>query len=302
MADRRAQNKYYPPDWDPSKGSINTFVGQHPLRDRARKLDQGILIIRFELPYNIWCEGCKNHIGMGVRYNAEKKKVGMYYTTPIWSFRMKCHLCDNWMEIHTDPKNSEYVVISGAKKKVEDWDPEENGTLNLKDDEEAKRLATNPFYKLEHDLNDVTKAKEALPAITKLQMVNDKAWSDPYSNSQKLRKRFREDKKVQEAMQKESDAIRDKRNLSIAILPASADDAKRASEVIFGEGLLRTAEERKYAITTGSIFGGDTGMVRKRIKVAARADPFAIKKKGGSSNSVSTPKPLIMYGSDNDED
>jgi coiled-coil domain-containing protein 130 len=31
-------------------------------------------------------------VGMGVRYNAEKKKVGMYYTTPIYQFRMKCHL------------------------------------------------------------------------------------------------------------------------------------------------------------------------------------------------------------------
>jgi hypothetical protein len=27
------------------------------------------------LRYNIWCEGCGNHVGMGVRYNAEKKKV-----------------------------------------------------------------------------------------------------------------------------------------------------------------------------------------------------------------------------------
>lgn len=27
------------------------------------------------MPYNIWCEGCKKHIGMGVRYNAEKTKV-----------------------------------------------------------------------------------------------------------------------------------------------------------------------------------------------------------------------------------
>ena len=33
------------------------------------------------------------------RYNAEKKKVGMYYTTPIYLFRMKCHLCDNHFEI-----------------------------------------------------------------------------------------------------------------------------------------------------------------------------------------------------------
>ena len=29
------------------------------------------------MPYNIWCDGCKAHIAMGVRYNAEKKKVGM---------------------------------------------------------------------------------------------------------------------------------------------------------------------------------------------------------------------------------
>jgi len=55
------------------------------------------------MPYNIWCEGCNNHVAMGVRYNAEKSKIGMYYTTPIYKFRMKCHLCDNHFEIKTDP-------------------------------------------------------------------------------------------------------------------------------------------------------------------------------------------------------
>jgi len=47
---------------------------------------------------------CYKYYEIGNRYNAEKKKIGMYYSTPIFSFRMKCHLCSNWIEIHTDPK------------------------------------------------------------------------------------------------------------------------------------------------------------------------------------------------------
>lgn len=58
------------------------------------------------MPYNIWCNTCGNHIGMGVRYNAEKTKIGNYFTTPIFQFRMKCHLCDGHFEIKTDPKVS----------------------------------------------------------------------------------------------------------------------------------------------------------------------------------------------------
>lgn len=60
------QNKYYPPDYDPRAGGLNKFLGTHALRERARKIHLGIIIIRFEMPYNIWCDGCKNHIGMGV--------------------------------------------------------------------------------------------------------------------------------------------------------------------------------------------------------------------------------------------
>ncbi len=99
MGERKGQNKYYPPDYDPKKGGLNKFLGTHALRERAKKLHLGILIIRFEMPYNIWCEGCGNHVGMGVRYNAEKKKVGMYYTTPIYQFRMKCHLVSGFSEL-----------------------------------------------------------------------------------------------------------------------------------------------------------------------------------------------------------
>lgn len=114
MGERKGTNHYYPPDYDPKVGGLNKWLGTHALRERARKIHMGIIIIRFEMPYNIWCEGCKNHIGMGVRYNAEKTKVGMYYSTPVYQFKMKCHLCDNHIVIKTDPAVSAafYFIFS----------------------------------------------------------------------------------------------------------------------------------------------------------------------------------------------
>ena len=63
MGERKGVNKWYPPDYDPSKGGLNKWQGTHALRERAKKIHLGIIIIRFEMPYNIWCEGCGNHIG-----------------------------------------------------------------------------------------------------------------------------------------------------------------------------------------------------------------------------------------------
>jgi hypothetical protein len=123
--ERKGTNKYYPPDFDPKiHKSLNGYHGTHALRERARKLDRGILIIRFEMPYNIWCDGCKSHVAMGVRYNAEKTKVGMYFTTPIYQFRMKCHLCDNHYEIRTDPQVSlDAVVLLEIKQNLDFEEP-----------------------------------------------------------------------------------------------------------------------------------------------------------------------------------
>ena len=51
-----------------------------------------------------------------MRYNAEKKKIANYYSTPIYSFRCKCHLCSGWFEIQTDPKvcGTPLLIISNV--------------------------------------------------------------------------------------------------------------------------------------------------------------------------------------------
>ena len=93
--------RYVPPDLEGTV-SFNQASGKgHPLGARARKLKaEGVLIVRFECPFAIWCTHCRPEqiIGQGVRFNAEKKKVGNYYSTPIWSFRFKHTICSGWLE------------------------------------------------------------------------------------------------------------------------------------------------------------------------------------------------------------
>lgn len=83
------------------------------------------------MPFNIWCGGCESMIAKGVRFNAEKKQVGNYYSTKIWSFSMKSACCRHEIVIQTDPKNCEYVIISGARRKTEEYEAEDAETLVL---------------------------------------------------------------------------------------------------------------------------------------------------------------------------
>ncbi|RWS03559.1 coiled-coil domain-containing protein 130-like protein [Dinothrombium tinctorium] len=191
MAERKAVNKYYPSDFDPRKhGSINKYRGTHPLRERARKLHEGILIIRFEMPYNIWCDGCNNHIGMGVRYNAQKSKTGMYYSTPIYKFRMKCHLCDNHIEMQTDPKNLDYMILSGARRQERRWNPSENEQIVPEDKDTSKKLSSDAMFRLEHNVEHENKANTIAPVLEQLEQFQQR-WKDDYAANQLLRNKFR---------------------------------------------------------------------------------------------------------------
>ncbi|EGG01690.1 uncharacterized protein MELLADRAFT_27155, partial [Melampsora larici-populina 98AG31] len=210
-------NRYFPPDFDPKKhDTLNNYHGKHALGDRARKIDQGILITRFELPFNIWCGSCEAHIGMGVRYNAEKKKVGMYYTTPIYSFRCKCHLCGNWFEIRTDPQNTRYVVESGARQKNEDWDPAENGGVVLDGNiglGKPQAGPSDPFALVEKQTTDKEVALATKDRLEDLYELSESRNSDPFVLSQKLRKSFRKEKAELIAKSRSDDSLRNRYSL-----------------------------------------------------------------------------------------
>ena len=206
-------NRYYPPDYDPNdahKGNLNRLAGKAPTKP----------VVRFEMPFDIWCLSCSKHIAQGVRFNAHKKKVGMYYSSPIFAFSMTCHLCSGAIEIVTNPKETRYDITSGARKKAE---PEQ---LDL-----VAREA-DPIMRLEIEATR-KKVTESGSGISDLIQANKKQWDDPYSASQKLRRKFRGEK-TQITRDSEARAkIADRHGLGIEVLAPNSVDRRTAHAVEF---------------------------------------------------------------------
>ncbi|PIA19273.1 DUF572-domain-containing protein [Coemansia reversa NRRL 1564] len=283
MAERKAINKYYPPDWVPSKGSANAFVGQHPLRSRARKLDQGVLIVRFEMPFNIFCGGCNGVIATGQRFNAEKKQIGNYYSTSIWSFRMKCNMCSQWLEIHTNPKDATYDVVRGARKKAI---PEEDILLNEEDivDLSCNTNATKDSRIHKMELLQARKRRKAktMEQLNILKGESEKQWKDPDSANAQLRKIFREGRKQREENKRQSDEIRSRTGIGLPILPASTEDSQHASFVQYGTSKDATSRKKvKNKVVGRPMFKTATASAASDLKTKimhrqlGKSDPFA---------------------------
>lgn len=242
MAERKAVNKYYPPDWDPSKGSINKHNGSHHLRHRARKLNQGILVVRFAMPFNVWCDGCKNHIGLGVRYNAEKSKIGNYYDSPIYQLKVKCRLCDNYIVFKTNPSQFCYDIVSGARKQAL---PSRDETDNIDPDgtnqgvdlsalaraEEAKQRLNDSMRRLEQKLEDKIQSQANQPNLQTI-----RGWSSRYRDNFEINKlaraEFRRKRNIAQAAKERDRRLLKKASLKIALLSPSTSDIRQAREMI----------------------------------------------------------------------
>ena len=241
--------RYVPPEHEGTT-SANKLAGKQALGSRARKIGQGILTVRFEMPFPIWCTTCPKPtiIGQGVRFNAEKKKVGNYYSTPIFSFRMKHVVCGGWIEIRTDPKNTAYVVTEGAKKRDTGEDKVQDGEIKIITEEERARLEADAFARLEGKVEDKQRTVSDKSRIEELYGAKDRDWDDPGEANRRLRKAFRIGRKEREEKGKATETLKDKLSLGMDLLEETEEDRKRAGIVEFGEfssdGAIAKAKSR----------------------------------------------------------
>ena len=99
---------------------------------------------------------------------------------------------------------------------------------------------------MEHGVQDQRKAAETVPVLTQLQRLNEAQWSDPYTLSQQLRRKFREQKKLEKANAEKADKLKDKMSLHIDLVDEHPDDEIRAKLTEFeGKGYNGASGKQK---------------------------------------------------------
>jgi len=235
--------RYVPPEHE-GIVSGNALHKRHPLGARASRLaSEGVLIVRFEMPFAVWCATCPRPtlIPQGVRFNAEKKRVGNYHTTPIWSFRIKHTDCGGWLELRTDPRQGDFVVVSGGRRRDYGAGSGDDDSLVKMDnlgrvfmtERERAEQREGAFSKLEKTIADRAQLECAKQRISELQETVTRQWEDPYTQNQRLRRAFRIERHGLERAAAKAEELKDRMGLSIELLPETEEDARRAALVDF---------------------------------------------------------------------
>lgn len=205
----QADGYYVPPAYLESgkfkKQSLNQFAGS---KGHNQYLQRSV--VRFELPHDGFCMGCKTHVGKGTRFNAHKAHVDDYFTTKIWEFTMKCRACANTtFKIRTDPKERGFAYISGIKKKVEEFDTVAAGTAGIIDTDLGNGIiegnetvdaavghASKALAKLEKSVMGEREAMSERDQMATLLKLNEGSmWDDAASNAS-LRATYRSVRKA----------------------------------------------------------------------------------------------------------
>ncbi|KAL0699598.1 hypothetical protein Bca4012_055720 [Brassica carinata] len=163
MGERKVLNKYYPPDFDPSK------------LPRLRRPKNQQIKVRMMLPMSVRCSTCGNYIYKGTKFNSRKEDVigETYLGIQIFRFYFKCTKCSAELTMKTDPQNSDYIVESGASRNYEPWRAEDE----VLDKEQQKRDAEemgDAMKSLENRTLDSKREMDIIAALDEMKSMKSR--------------------------------------------------------------------------------------------------------------------------------
>ncbi|KAI8846620.1 hypothetical protein BC829DRAFT_262909 [Chytridium lagenaria] len=94
MSERKVLNKYFPPDFDPSK-----IPRRKMPKDEQHK-------VRLMTPFSMRCDACGEYIYKGKKFNARKERVEgeTYLGIQIFRFYIRCTRCSAEITFRRTPK------------------------------------------------------------------------------------------------------------------------------------------------------------------------------------------------------
>ncbi|GFQ77970.1 splicing factor YJU2 [Trichonephila clavata] len=163
MSERKVLNKYYPPDFDPSK-----IPRLRLPRDRQ-------YTVRLMAPCNMRCTTCGEYIYKGKKFNARKETVQNeeYLGIKIFRFYIKCPRCLAEITFKTDPENADYIVEHGATRNFQALKlAEEAAAKEAKELEEEEK--NNPMKLLENRTQASKQEMELMETLEELKDLNQR--------------------------------------------------------------------------------------------------------------------------------
>lgn len=170
MSERKVLNKYYPPDFDPSKIP----------RVKCPKNRQ--FTVRLMAPFNMRCKTCGEYIYKGKKFNARKEDVEGedYLGIRIFRFYIKCTRCLQEISFKTDPKNTDYEIEAGATRNFMALKLAEE-QAEREEMERKEEEASNPMKVLENRTKQSKHELELLESLEELKDLNRRQQSVDYN-------------------------------------------------------------------------------------------------------------------------
>jgi len=184
-------NKYYPPDFDPSKVP------------KSKEKRNATFEIRLMAPCNMRCTTCGEYIYKGRKFNARKEDVDdmNYLGLRIYRFYIKCTACVSEICFRTDPATTDYIIEAGATRNFEALRKAEE--IAEKEQEARKEeLENNPMKLLEERTTQSKNEMEIAESLDELRELNRRTVALDYDS---MFEKFAEEKRNAELAEEKRD-------------------------------------------------------------------------------------------------
>jgi len=164
MSERKVLNKYYPPDYDPSK------IPKLPKGAKSRQWVQRVMA-----PFNMRCNTCGEYIARAKKFNMRREKVvgEDYLGLMIFRFYLRCPRCVAEITFKTDLKNCDYEMEHGATRNFMAQTLIKREEAALK--EEKAKEVLDPMTVLENRTKDSQKEMAMMDTLEELQEMTRKS-------------------------------------------------------------------------------------------------------------------------------